>query len=113
SASLEQMERASADLQTLGRYTGLLQSCANPEEALEITARTLEALLPDTSGSVYLLRASNDRAENIVSWGTPLVETAAFLAPGDCWAIRRGQPHVIDDLRRDANCPHIARPAAS
>jgi diguanylate cyclase (GGDEF)-like protein len=113
SANLEQMERASTDLQTLGRYTGLLQSCANPEEALEITARTLEALLPDTAGSVYLLRASNDRAESIVSWGTPQVETAAFLAPGDCWAIRRGQPHLADDLRRDANCPHIARPAAS
>ena len=112
SASLEQMERASADLHTLGRYTGLLQSCANPEEALEITARTLEALLPRTAGTVYLLRASNDHAESLVSWGTPLVETATFLAPGDCWAIRRSQPHVIDDLRHDASCPHIAAPAA-
>lgn len=108
--NLEKIERSSADLQTLGRYTGLLQSCANPEEALEISARTLEALMPEVSGSVYLLRASNDRAENIVSWGKPLVETAAFLAPGDCWAIRRGQPHVVDDLQRDASCPHIARP---
>ncbi|MGH8053995.1 MAG: diguanylate cyclase [Stenotrophomonas sp.] len=108
--NLEHLERSSADLQTLGRYTGLLQSCANPEEALEITARTLEALLPEVAGSVYLLRASNDRAENIVHWGTPLVETSAFLVPSDCWAIRRGQPHFIDDLHRDAGCPHIARP---
>lgn len=108
--NLEHLERSSADLQTLGRYTGLLQSCANPEEALEITARTLKALMPETAGSVYLLRASNDRAENIVNWGVPLVETSAFLVPSDCWAIRRGQPHVIDDLHRDAGCPHIARP---
>ncbi len=108
--NLEQIERSSADLQTLGRYTGLLQSCANPEEALEISARTLEALMPNVAGSVYLLRASNDRVENIVSWGTPLVETSAFLPPSDCWAIRRGQPHVIDDLLRDASCPHISRP---
>ncbi len=111
SSNLEQLQRSSADLQTLGRYTGLLQSCANPEEALEISARTLEALLPEVAGSVYLLRASNDRAENIVSWGTPLVETSTFLPPSDCWAIRRGQPHVIDDLRQDASCPHIVRPA--
>ena len=108
--NLEQIERSSADLQTLGRYTGLLQSCANPEEALDISARTLEALMPNVAGSVYLLRASNDRAENIVSWGTPLIETSAFLVPSDCWAIRRGQPHVIDDLLRDASCPHITRP---
>ncbi|WP_269790551.1 diguanylate cyclase [Stenotrophomonas sp. Iso1] len=108
--NLEQLERSSADLQTLGRYTGLLQSCANPEEALDITARTLKALLPEAAGSVYLLRASNDRAENIVNWGTPLVETSAFLVPSDCWAIRRGQPHLIDDLHRDAGCPHIASP---
>ncbi len=108
--NLEHIERSSADLQTLGRYTGLLQSCANPEEALEITARTLEALLPEIAGSVYLLRASNDRAENIVSWGKPLVETSSFLVPTDCWAIRRGQPHLTDDLHRDAGCPHIALP---
>lgn len=108
--NLEQIERSSADLQTLGRYTGLLQSCANPEEALEISARTLGALMPNVAGSVYLLRASNDRAENIVSWGKPLVETSATLPPSDCWAIRRGQPHVIDDLLRDASCPHISRP---
>jgi len=110
--NLEQIERSSADLQTLGRYTGLLQSCANPEEALEISARTLEALMPDVAGSVYLLRASNDRLESIVSWGKPLIETGAFLVPSDCWAIRRGQPHVIDDLLHDASCPHISRPEA-
>lgn len=110
SGNLEQLQRSSADLQTLGRYTGLLQSCANPEEALEISARTLEALLPEVAGSIYLLRASNDRAENIVSWGKPLVETSTFLPPSDCWAIRRGQPHLIDDLRHDASCPHITRP---
>ncbi len=107
--NLEQLERSSADLQTLGRYTGLLQSCANPEEALDITARTLEALLPDVAGSVYLLRASNDRAENIVSWGQPAVETSAFLPPHDCWALRRGQPHAVDDLARGASCPHITQ----
>lgn len=109
-SNLEQLERSSADLQTLGRYTGLLQSCANPEEALDITARTLEALLPSVAGSVYLLRASNDRAENIVSWGQPRVETTAFLTPNDCWALRRGQPHAVDDLARGASCPHIAPP---
>ncbi len=108
--NLQQIERSSADLQTLGRYTGLLQSCANPEEALDISARTLQALMPNVAGSVYLLRASSDRVENIVSWGSPLVETAAFLSPSDCWALRRGQPHVIDDLLRDAGCPHISRP---
>lgn len=109
-SNLEQLERSSADLQTLGRYTGLLQSCATPEEALEISARTLESLLPGVAGSIYLLRASNDRAENIVGWGLPLIETASFLAPGECWALRRGQPHVLDDLRRDASCAHISVP---
>ncbi|WP_305806260.1 diguanylate cyclase [Stenotrophomonas sp. YIM B06876] len=108
--NLEQMQRSRADLQTLSRYTGLLQSCVNPDEALDITARTLSALLPEVAGSVYLLRASNDRVESIVSWGEPRAESAAFLAPDECWAIRRGRPHVIGDLLQDAGCPHIAKP---
>ncbi|MGV8960719.1 MAG: diguanylate cyclase [Stenotrophomonas sp.] len=110
SSNLEKMERSRSDLQTLSRYTGLLQSCVNPTEALDITARTLSSLLPDIAGSVYLLRASNDRVESIVNWGDPLVESTAFLAPEECWAIRRGRPHVIGDLLHDAGCPHIGKP---
>ncbi|MEE7548601.1 diguanylate cyclase, partial [Xanthomonas sp. Kuri4-1] len=108
--SVEQLERSTADLHVLSRYTGILQSCTSAEEALDVTSRTLQRLLPEVAGRVYLLRASQDRAESISRWGSAPVESAAYLLPEECWALRRGQPHVVDDLARDAPCTHIGTP---
>ncbi|MCD0247002.1 GGDEF domain-containing protein [Xanthomonas melonis] len=108
--SVAALQRSTADLNLLSRYTGLLQSCVSAEEALDVTSRTLASLLPGIAGSVYLLRASQDRAEAISHWGEPLVQSAPHLLPEQCWALRRGQPHAVDDLRRDAPCAHIEAP---
>ncbi|MCC4601038.1 diguanylate cyclase [Xanthomonas melonis] len=108
--SVAALQRSTADLNLLSRYTGLLQSCVSAEEALDVTSRTLASLLPGIAGSVYLLRASQDRAEAISHWGEPLVQSAPHLLPEQCWALRRGQPHTVDDLRRDAPCAHIEAP---
>ncbi|MEA0735114.1 diguanylate cyclase [Xanthomonas campestris pv. campestris] len=111
--SIGALQRSAADLNLLSRYTGLLQSCVSAEEALDVTSRTLAHLLPGIAGSVYLLRASQDRAEVISHWGTSLVHSASHLLPEECWALRRGQPHLIEDLARDAPCAHIDLPDAS
>lgn len=111
--SIGALQRSAADLNLLSRYTGLLQSCVSAEEALDVTSRTLAHLLPGIAGSVYLLRASQDRAEVISHWGKPLVHSASHLLPEECWALRRGQPHLIEDLARDAPCAHIDLPDAS
>ncbi|PPU78134.1 diguanylate cyclase [Xanthomonas sp. NCPPB 1638] len=108
--SVSALQRSTADLNLISRYTGLLQSCVSAEEALEVTSRTLASLLPGIAGSVYLLRASQDRAEAISHWGEPLVQSAPHLLPEQCWALRRGQPHTVDDLRRDALCGHLQIP---
>ncbi|MBV6895239.1 diguanylate cyclase [Xanthomonas euvesicatoria] len=109
--SIEALQRSTADLNLLSRYTGLLQSCISAEEALMVSSRTLAGLLPGVAGSVYLLRASQDRAEAISHWGEPLVRSAPHLSPEQCWALRRGQPHIVQDLGRDALCAHIEEPA--
>ncbi|WP_047128407.1 diguanylate cyclase [Xanthomonas arboricola] len=108
--SVVALQRSTADLNLLSRYTGLLQSCISAEEALMVSSRTLASLLPGVAGSVYLLRASQDRAEAISHWGEPLVHSAPHLLPEECWALRRGQPHIVDDLGRDAMCAHIGAP---
>ncbi|KQQ84253.1 histidine kinase [Xanthomonas sp. Leaf131] len=108
--SVGALQRSTADLNLLSRYTGLLQSCISAEEALVVTSRTLASLLPGVAGSVYLLRASQDRAEAISHWGEPLLQSAPHLLPEECWALRRGQPHIIEDLHRDALCTHITVP---
>ncbi|MDV2453312.1 sensor domain-containing diguanylate cyclase [Xanthomonas hortorum] len=104
--SFAALERTSAGLEALSRYSGLLQNCRDAEEALEITARTIAPLLPGASGAVYLLRASRDRAEPVVTWGAMADDDSASIAPHDCWALRRDRTHVVEDISLGMVCQH-------
>ncbi|MEB1548356.1 diguanylate cyclase [Xanthomonas campestris pv. campestris] len=104
--SFNTLERTSAGLEALARYSGLLQNCRNAEEALEITARTIAPLVPGVSGAVYLLRASRDRAEQVAAWGTLADGERGSIAPDECWALRRDRTHLVEDASVGMVCQH-------
>lgn len=104
--SFAALERTSAGLEALARYSGLLQNCRDAEEALEITARTIAPLIPGAAGAVYLLRASRDRAEQVVAWGEMADDASASIAPDNCWALRRDRTHVVMDAGQGMLCQH-------
>lgn len=100
------LKRNSADLRGLSRYGSMLQSCVEPAEALRLTSRMLATLLPDTGGTVYRMRNSQDHAEAMANWGEHAAASAEMVAPEDCWALRRGQAHIVE--AGGLHCPHIA-----
>lgn len=108
--SVAQLERHSADLNELTRYGGLLQNCLSPAEALQLAAQTLSRLLPGTGGSVYRIRASRDYAEAVAHWGEHAAASLPMLPPEQCWALRRGQPHLLRTGTVDLRCEHIQAP---
>jgi diguanylate cyclase (GGDEF)-like protein len=105
------LERASADLGSLSRYTGLLQSCRTVEEAVHVSRRALARLLPEIAGTVYLQRASQDYFEAHGGWGTHAADSQVMLTPQDCWALRRGQPHSVINVQDGMRCMHVTPPA--
>ncbi|HET9835325.1 MAG TPA: diguanylate cyclase [Rhodanobacteraceae bacterium] len=76
-------------------YLGeMLQSCREPDEAISVIERALPPLLPDMSGCLSLINASQNAVEARMHWGirgTDLAESV--FAPDDCWALRRSQAH--------------------
>lgn len=106
---LAELEHKSADLRALSHYGGMLQSCVDPSEALQLTMRMLSTLRPGTGGSVYRMRNSQDHAEAVIHWGTHYAASAETLMPESCWALRRGQPHLVEDADA-ARCPHVSAP---
>lgn len=109
-ARVGELREATGDLRELSRYAGLLQTCRNIPEALDITRRALSSLLPNGGGSVCLLRASADYAEIETSWGEHAAAPHALMMPQECWAMRRAQPHCVDDLAEGMACTHIDPP---
>lgn len=109
-ASVGELERRGTDLRDLSHFGSMLQSCVNADEALRLTVEVMARLAPDTGGSVYRVRASQDYAEALIHWGRHAAPSQQVLPPEDCWALRRGQPYLArgDGLR----CAHVEPGAA-
>ena len=107
--SVAQLRRAGTDTRELSQYAGMLQSCRSVDEALTVTADTFHRLLPAFGGSVFLLRPSRDLAERVLDWGEQALPSEAPVPTADCWALRRGQPHSVDDRDGDTHCAHAPR----
>lgn len=113
-ASLLQRDRLSEQRRRLSEYTGMLQSCQTRDEIMALTSAVVEDLLPDCSGRCYLLRASHDILEATASFGAPpLVASSEQMLPDQCWALRRGRPHLTADGRSGARCAHLDRADAA
>lgn len=91
----------------LSRYAGMLQSCRSVNEAVEVSRQAITRLLPDCGSALYLIRASQDLAECIGSWGDPAATSATLFPPQDCWALRRGQPFEAEDIVQGVHCAHV------
>ncbi len=83
-----------------------LQACQTRGEVAEMLTRFMPQIFPTLAGHLLLL---NDRR-------TTLRVDATWLEPrrcqdqfelSDCWALRRGHPHVSDARGGDAQCKHL------
>lgn len=108
-----QLERLSLQMSLLTHYTGMLQSCSDIDEVLDISRNALMNMMPNTACSIYLTKASRDHAEIVLSWGHHRAPTNALPSPDDCWAIRRNQRYFVHDLHDAVKCSHVEIPPTS
>jgi len=94
----------------LNEMGDLLQCCGTMQEAFEVVTQSLRKLFSaSTAGAVFLFRSSRDSAESKVDWGRLPVSEPVF-APGQCWSLRRGQPHWSEIPGHTVVCPHLKNP---
>lgn len=98
-------ERRGADFVRIAEMTGLLASARDLDEAMRIVAHSTRELFPHAELALYL---QQDEAERFVlreSLGAPVPPVAGFVA-ADCWAIRRGREHRVEDEHDSLRCAH-------
>ncbi|MGY3265146.1 diguanylate cyclase (GGDEF)-like protein [Lysobacter sp. HA35] len=106
-ASIEQRERLAEQRRVLGAFAGLLHSCQNVEEALDVAGNALSQLVPNGAGVCYSMRASQNLLELRPLFGTHGTEYPDAMRPDQCWGLRRGSPHAYDPSRPTARCEHL------
>ncbi len=92
----------------LTELVDILQSCQTVEEACQIAGSTLPATLSSPSGALCLTTPSRNMVEVAATWGDSLATEKTF-APNDCWALRRGKIHRVNDAAPLLRCAHVSR----
>lgn len=102
------LEQRHQEITLLNQMSDLLQACLTQEESCTVLAQLLPCLFPQSSGAVFLISDSQNPVEAITTWGTSTSQTL-FVAH-ECFALRRGQPHFVEDTSNGLCCPHLLRP---
>jgi diguanylate cyclase (GGDEF)-like protein len=101
-----ELERRNTANELLGRMASRLPGCADERELVELVGRFIPGLLNGLPGVLYLFDEACQSMRPIGRWNEPAVG-AAEIAPSDCWGLRRGQPHRIEDVAIDVVCDHV------
>ncbi|MEO5707218.1 MAG: sensor domain-containing diguanylate cyclase [Alteraurantiacibacter sp.] len=100
-------EDSRLQIEQLFAMTDMLQSAENHEDVGAILEASAVSLLPAYRGGLYIFNNSNDRLDLIRHW--PRGEDcnpATALVPGNCWALKRGKPHINDPHKGTLCCAH-------
>jgi diguanylate cyclase (GGDEF)-like protein/PAS domain S-box-containing protein len=109
--ALAESEEQAREAIKLTELVDILQSCQTAEEAYQIIERTLPATLSSPAGALCMTTPSRNLVEVKATWGDTVVTEKAF-APDDCWALRRGKIHRVNDAASPLRCAHVSESLA-
>ncbi|MCB5191794.1 diguanylate cyclase [Methylobacillus arboreus] len=104
-ASQMQNQETVHNLSLMGEMSNLLQACSQVDESLEVIRQFAMQLLNADAGAIYLFCESGNQIEEKISWGNELKSDPIFQ-PDDCWALRRGEPHMTGGTHDSLACRH-------
>ncbi|MCS6882215.1 MAG: diguanylate cyclase [Oscillochloridaceae bacterium] len=110
--TIVEARRYAAEVIQINQMHDLLQVCQNRSEAAEVIQLRLAALFPDHGGYLAVRVPGADDLEVICQWGEQRPARLVFPIE-DCWALRRGQIHVLTDIQTGPRCRHLGAARAA
>lgn len=101
------LERRTKQITLLGKLADMLQSCLTAEEAYQVVANSASELFPSESGALYVKETPTDTMEAVAVWGDSMAGER-LLEPDQCWALRRGRAHWVEDSASGITCRHLS-----
>ena len=102
-----QVEERNRTMTLANEMADMLQACQASEEAYKAIGHFMPRLFPDDAGALYMLNNSRNLFETVASWGQDPLAVPVF-APDECWSVRRGRLHKVENPQETLRCPHVA-----
>ena len=110
-AWVNELEQRTREITLLNEMGDLLQTCSAAEEAYTVIAQLAGQLFPTEAGALCVINASRNLAEAVAAWdASPAGPGGSVFALDECWALRRGRVHLVEDTHLGLLCKHLHRP---
>ncbi|MCT7960102.1 diguanylate cyclase [Laspinema sp. D1] len=103
---VEELKQRNREMALLGEMNELLQACETLEEAYKAIGIKLPQLFPSCCGGLAAIDSFKNRVETVATWGK-LPGSKPWFAPHECWALRRGRSHRVDNSPFSLFCDHF------
>ncbi|MUG99034.1 diguanylate cyclase [Scytonema sp. UIC 10036] len=104
---VKELETRNQETAQMSKLSDMLQACLSIEEAHEVIAKLVQPLFPDVSGGVFIINSSKRLVEAVATWGDTISSMSQLFTPNECWALRRGQVHWVDNGNCNVPCKHL------
>ena len=108
SAEVVELEQVNREMSLLNDLGDLLLACPTKEDAFTSLSQRAPQLFPGVAGLLGLAEPSQRFIEVVADWGADAARTHRFPAM-DCWAIRRGIAHQVENTSAGLLCLHLPR----
>lgn len=108
-AWVSELEERTREMTLLSEMGDMLRACLSTEEAYNVIVRVAQQIFPVQMGTLYVITASRNLVEAVAVWGDASLAERVF-APDECWALRRGRVHWVEDTRIGLLCKHLHQP---
>jgi diguanylate cyclase (GGDEF)-like protein/PAS domain S-box-containing protein len=103
---VDELQWRDREMQLLNHLNDLLQSCVTLEEAYKVITLTASELFPGQNGCLAISHSRDQQFAVVAHWGKEAIMESTFSLD-DCWALRRGQLHEVDDPQAGLLCHHF------
>jgi diguanylate cyclase (GGDEF)-like protein/PAS domain S-box-containing protein len=102
---IQDLENRNRQLTLLNEMGDLMQSCLTRNEVFTVVREYAPKIFENFIGALYVTDANTNLAEAAAIWGN-LPQSEMNFSTRDCWALRRGRIHVVDQQGFWLHCDH-------
>jgi diguanylate cyclase (GGDEF)-like protein len=105
-ARSDALHARSGVVEQLSAMAHRMHAANTDEELAEVIECFVPDILPNLPGAIYAHNNSRNRLVRVAAWGELRAAEESF-GPGECWALRLGQSHIVSPGRREIRCKHL------
>jgi diguanylate cyclase (GGDEF)-like protein/PAS domain S-box-containing protein len=108
-AWVHELEQRTQEMTLLSEMGDMLRACLSTDEAYNVIVRVAQQIFPVQVGALFVISPSRNLVEAVAIWGDASLVERVFAAD-ECWALRRGRVHWVEDTGVGLLCKHLPQP---